>query len=309
MEYCAFVEPQQGASYAELRDVAVAAERLGFHGFFRSDHYLKMGGHTDGRPGPTDAWTSLAAIAVETSTIRLGTLVSSATYRHPGVLAIQVANVDDISGGRAELGLGTGWFAAEHEAYGIPFPERRFDLLEEQLQIVPALWELDGDATFDFAGDHHTLRGAPARQRPTQERIPVIVGGGGPKRTPRLAARFATEYNRFAGHDDVAENFARVRAACEAEGRDPATLKLSAAVQVLCAEDDADLERRAAAIGTDAATHRANPNTATGTPAEVAEFVARYAELGASRVYLQFMDLRDLDHLELVAREVLPRLP
>lgn len=308
MEYCAFVEPQQGASHAELRAFALSAERLGFHGFFRSDHYLKMGAATDGMPGPTDAWTSLAALAALTSTIRLGTLVSSATYRHPGILAIQVANVDDISGGRAELGLGTGWFEAEHAAYGIPFPERRFGLLEEQLRIIPALWALEGDETLDFDGEHYRLRGAPARQRPVQRQLPIIVGGGGARRTPRLAARHATEYNIFLGPDAAGAKFDAVRAACEAEGRDPDSLRYSAAIQVLCATTEAELERRAAAIGTDAASHRADPNTATGSPAEVAATLARYAELGASRLYLQFLDLRDLDQLELVAREVLPQL-
>lgn len=309
MECCVFVEPQQGASHAELREFALTAERLGFHGFFRADHYLRMGSATDGLPGPTDAWTSLAAIAAETSTIRLGTLVSSATYRHPGILAIQVANVDDISEGRAELGLGAGWFEAEHAAYGIPFPEKRFGPLEEQLQIIPALWALADDETFDFEGEHYRLKGAPARQRPTQERIPLIVGGGGPRRTPQLAARYASEFNIFRGPDAASEKFDVVRAVCEEEGRDPATLRFSAAIQLLCAESEAELGRRARAIGTDAATHRANPDTATGTPDEVAETIARYAGLGASRVYLQFMDLRDLDHLELVARAVLPRLP
>lgn len=303
MEYCVFVEPQQGASYVELRDFAVAAERLGFHGFFRSDHYLAMSG--DGLPGPSDAWTTLAALAVETSTIRLGTLVSSVTYRHPGILAIQVANVDQISGGRAELGLGAGWFEAEHTAYGIPFPAKRFDLLEEQLQIVSGLWELADEETFDFAGRHYTLAGAPARQRPVQEQLPIIVGGSGPVRTPQLAARYASEFNSFRGPVTAAERFDVVRSVCEQEGRDPATLRFSAAIPVLVGTDQAELERRANRIGTTVERHRDNPDTATGSPAEVADLVARYAESGASRVYLQLMDSSDLGQLEQLAGALL----
>jgi len=307
MEYCVFVEPQQGASYAELSAFAQAAERLGFHGFFRSDHYLTMGG--SGLPGPTDAWTSLAALAVETSTIRLGTLVSSATYRQPGILAIQVANVDEISGGRVELGLGAGWYEKEHRAYGIPFPDNRFGPLEEQLQILPGLWGISGDETYSFAGETYTLTDAPARQRPAQGRIPLIVGGGGPTRTPRLAAQYATEFNSFRGPVGAGERFDVVRAACERVGRDPSSLRYSAAIQTVVGANEAEVERRAARVGKTAAEHRANPDTATGTPSEVAATLAAYAALETARVYIQLMDMRDLDQLELLAAEVLPQLP
>jgi F420-dependent oxidoreductase-like protein len=184
-----FTEPQQGASYDTQLAVAKAAETLGFSAFFRSDHYLAMGG--DGLPGPTDAWTTLAGLARETSTIRLGTLVSSATFRHPGVLAIQVAQVDQMSGGRVELGLGTGWFAAEHAAYGIPFPDKRFGMLTEQLEILTGLWGTPVGETFSHSGEHYTLTDSPALPKPAQARIPIVVGGGGPRRTPALAARFA----------------------------------------------------------------------------------------------------------------------
>ena len=191
MEFCTFTEPQQGASYDDQLAFAQTAERLGFDGFFRSDHYLHMG-DGDGLPGPTDAWTTIAGLARETSRIRLGTLVSSVTYRVPGLLAIQVAQVDAMSGGRVELGLGTGWFGREHEAYGIPFPAKRFDLLEEQLEVVTGLWATPVGETYSFAGAHYRLTDAPALPKPVQSRVPVIVGGGGPKRTPELAARFAT---------------------------------------------------------------------------------------------------------------------
>src|SRR5690554_4955256 len=207
MDLRIFVEPQQGASYGDQLALAQHAERLGFSGFFRSDHYLRMGDGDPG-PGPTDAWTTLAGLARETSRIRLGTLVSSATFRHPGVLAIQVAQVDDMSGGRVELGLGAGWFAAEHEAYGIPFPQRRFGLLTEQLEVVTGLWRTPVGERFDHAGEHYALTDSPALAKPVQRvavgpdgrlgespGVPIIVGGLGPRRTPALAARFAAEYN------------------------------------------------------------------------------------------------------------------
>src|SRR3954471_14430069 len=157
-----FTEPQQGATYDDLLRVARAAEDLGFSGFFRSDHYLHMGG--DGGPGPTDAWTTLAGLARETSRIRLGTLVTSATFRLPGPLAIQVAGVDQMSGGRVELGLGAGWYEAEHAAYGIPFAEtrERFDVLEEQLAVITGLWGTGPGDRFSHAGDHYTVTDSPA---------------------------------------------------------------------------------------------------------------------------------------------------
>lgn len=308
MEYCLFTEPQQGFSYDDQLAFAQSAERHGLDGFFRSDHYLRMG-EGDPRPGPTDAWTTLAGLARETSRIRLGTLVSSVTYRVPSILAIQVAQVDAMSSGRAELGLGTGWFEREHEAYGIPFPPKRFDLLEEQLQIVTGLWATPDAETFTFQGEHHRLDAAPALPKPVQSRVPVIVGGGGPKRTPALAARYATEFNiGFVAEDVVAEKFAVVRAACEAIDRDPATLKLSVALPTIVGRDDAEIERRAAAIGRTRSEFDDGANI-VGTPEQVAEKVERLRALGAERVYFQLMDLRDVEHADLVGAEVLPLLP
>jgi F420-dependent oxidoreductase-like protein len=304
MELCIFTEPQQGMSFDEQLAQAQATERLGFDGWFRSDHYLRMGGGSP-LPGPTDAWTTLAGLARETSRIRLGTLVSSATFRHPSVLAIQVAQVDAMSGGRVEFGLGTGWFAEEHRAYGIPFPDRRFELLEEQLEVVTGLWSTPVGETFSFSGRHYELDAAPALPKPVQSRMPVIVGGGGPSRTPAIAARFATEYNRgFVSEDEIAAAFARVRAACEAAGRDPATLRLSVALPTVIATDDATYRRRLAAIDADPATF-ADVNVA-GTPEQAVEKLHRLRALGADRVYLQLVDVRDLDHLELVGADVLP---
>ncbi|KRB36467.1 LLM class F420-dependent oxidoreductase [Microbacterium sp. Root180] len=308
MEYCVFTEPQQGASYDHQLAFAQTAERVGFDGFFRSDHYLRMGAG-DPLPGPTDAWTTLAGLARETSRIRLGTLVSSVTYRQPGVLAIQVAQVDAMSGGRVELGLGTGWFEREHRAYGIPFPAKRFDLLEEQLAIVTGLWGTPADATFGYEGAHYQLTDAPPLPRPVQSRVPVVVGGGGPRRTPELAARFATEFNiGFRPEREIAEKFAGVRAACERIGRDPATLKLSVALTTLAGANQAELERRAARLGDTVDEMRDGVNIVGGRD-EIVDKVERLAELGAGRIYLQLLDLQDVDQVEYLGADVLPHLP
>lgn len=271
MQLRIFTEPQQGASYDQLLAVAQRAEQLGFDAFFRSDHYLKMG-QVDGLPGPTDAWITLAGLARDTSTIRLGTLVTPVTFRHPGPLAIAVAQVDQMSGGRVELGLGTGWFDAEHDAYGLTFPPigERFALLEEQLAIISGLWETPMGQTFDFTGKHYTVRDSPALPKPVQQpRPPIVIGGGGPTRTPRVAARYADEFNRFSGVEDSRRQFERVSAACEAIGRDPASMRFSVAQTVVCGQDEAEVARRATAIGSDPS--RARRNGLAGTPAEIVE--------------------------------------
>jgi F420-dependent oxidoreductase-like protein len=310
MELRIFTEPQQGATYDDLLAVASTAEELGFGAFFRSDHYLAMGG--DGLPGPTDAWTTLAGLARETRSIRLGTLVTSATFRLPGPLAIQVAQVDQMSGGRVELGLGAGWFADEHAAYGIPFPAtgERFDRLEEQLEVVTGLWSTDGG--YEFSGTHYQVKDSPGLPKPTQRNgrrggVPVIIGGHGKKRTPALAAAYADEFNvPFASADDVATQFARVRAAVEEAGRPADSMTYSAALVVCVGADEGEVERRAAAIGREKDELR--ENGVAGTPDEAVAKLAAYAEVGVERVYLQVLDLGDLDHLRLVAAEVLPRV-
>lgn len=302
-----FTEPQQGATYDELLTVAQTAERLGFDAFFRSDHYLRIGPGDPG-PGSTDAWVTLAGLARETSTIRLGTLVTPATFRYPGALAISVAQVDRMSGGRVELGLGTGWFDAEHTAYGIPFPPlgERFARFEEQLEILTGLWGTPVGETFSFEGAHYRLADSPALPKPEQSpRPPIIIGGTGAKRTPRLAARFADEYNvPFHTLDDSAAAFARVRQVCE-EGRER-PIVFSVAQTVAVGTGEAEIARRARAAGHELDALRANG--LAGTPAEVADKIGRFAELGVDRVYLQVMDLSDLDQLELIAAEVLPRV-
>ena len=304
-----FTEPQQGASYATLRRVATAAEDLGFDAFFRSDHYLKMG-DGNGEPGPTDAWATLAALAVETSRIRLGTLVTCATFRLPGPLAITVAQVDEMSGGRVEFGIGAGWFDGEHKAYGIPFPplKERFDRFEEQLAIITGLWEAPAGEKFSYDGAHYQVTDSPALPKPAQgAQLPVIIGGGGKVRTPALAARYADEFNAaFRSAEGAAELFGRVRTACSAIGRDPGAIDLSAAQVVCCGKDEAELSRRAAALGRDLAELR--DNGLAGTPSEVVEKIAAFAEAGATKLYLQVLDLDDLDHLELIASEVLPQV-
>jgi F420-dependent oxidoreductase-like protein len=309
MQLRIFTEPQQGASYETLLRVAKAAEDLGFDAFFRSDHYLKMG-DVSGLPGPTDAWVTLAALARETSRIRLGTLVSPATFRLPGPLAIIVAQVDQMSGGRVELGLGAGWYDAEHTAYGIPFPAvgERFSQFEEQLEIITGLWDVPDGGTFSFKGTYFTVADSPALPKPVQRpRPPLIVGGSGKRRVPRLAAKFADEYNvPFSSVEDTGAAFGRVRDACAAAGRHESSMIYSAAHVVCCGRTKAELDRRAAAIGRSVADLAGEG--LVGTPAEIVEKIGKFAQIGAEHIYLQVLDLSDLDHLELLASEVLPQV-
>ena len=306
MDLRIFTEPQQGASYEQLLAVAQATETLGFDGFFRSDHYLAIRA-ADGRQGPTDAWVTLAGLARETSRIRLGTLVTAATFRRPGSLAISVAQVDAMSGGRVELGLGAGWYEQEHVAYGIPFPPvgERFERLEEQLAVVTGLWSTPVGERFSYAGRHYTLVDSPALPKPQQARVPVIVGGVGPTRTPALAARYAAEFNlAFRPLSLFVRQRDRVRAACGSLGRDPDELVYSVALTVCCGRDEAEVARRAEAIGRAPAELR--EHGAAGRPEEVLATLARFAEAGAARTYLQVLDVDDLDHLALLAEQVLP---
>jgi F420-dependent oxidoreductase-like protein len=304
-----FTEPQQGATYDQLLRLARAAQDAGYDGFFRSDHYLSMGSG-GGAPGPTDAWVTLAGLARETSRIRLGTLVTAATFRLPGPLAVAVAQVDAMSGGRIELGIGAGWYEAEHAAYGIPFPPlaERFDRLAEQLAVITGRWDTPEGERFSYAGKHYRLQDSPALPKPVQRpHPPIIIGGGGPRRTPALAARYADEFNAaFASVADVRARFDRVAAACEESGRDPKSLRWSAALVLCCGRDEAEFRRRAAAIGRQPDELR--EHGVAGTPAECVAALGRYAEVGVERVYLQTLDLDDLDHIELVAADVASQL-
>ncbi len=302
-----FTEPQQGATYDTLLAVAQRAEALGFGAFFRSDHYLKMG-EVSGLPGPTDAWITLAGLARDTSTIRLGTLVTPVTFRFPGPLAISVAQVDQMSGGRVELGLGAGWYEQEHTAYAIPFPGlgARFDDLTDQLAIVDGLWRTPIGETFTYTGTVHSVVDSPALPKPAQARLPIVMGGGGKHRTPKLAARYASEFNTpFVPLDFFTKQCDRVRAACDDVGRtDP--MVYSAALIVCAGRDEAEVARRAAAIGREPGELR--QNGAAGTVDEVAATLRRWADAGAERIYLQVLDLDDLDHLDLIAHEIAPLL-
>jgi F420-dependent oxidoreductase-like protein len=306
-DICVFTEPQQGASYDTLLAVARHAEALGFGGFFRSDHYLKMGG-VSGLPGPTDAWVTLGALARETTTIRLGTLVSPVTFRSPGLLAISVAQVDQMSGGRIELGIGAGWYAAEHAAYGFDFPDTgaRFDSLTDQLAIIDGLWNTAPGETFSYTGKAHSVTDSPGLPKPVQSPLPIIIGGGGPKRTPALAARYASEFNvSFHPLDDFVACKRRVEAACVAIGRtDP--MRYSQGMVVCAGASEAEVVRRAAAIGQSPADLR--NNGAAGSADQVATTIRTFVDAGAERIYLQVLDLSDLDHLDFIASGVVPLL-
>lgn len=299
------MEPRHGASYAEILALALAVEEAGFDAFFRSDHLFGVDPE-DRAYRPTDCWTTLGGLARDTERVRLGALMGAATFRHPGLLATIVASVDDMSGGRVELGLGTGWYEREHAAFGFPFPGtgERFDRFEEQLAIIKGLWTVpEGDEDgFSFHGEHYRLEGNHSPPRPVQSpHPPILVGGTGPRRTPAIAARHATEFNTALG-GDLRERFATFTRACEAIGRDPAEPGRSSVLPVACGATPAEVERRGAVIGSEFMRE----NAAIGSPALVAERIAALGEIGADTVYLHIYDIHDLDHIALLGAEVLP---
>lgn len=305
-------EPQQGATHRELARLARHAEECGFEAFFRSDHLMHVG-PVDPGVGSSDAWLTLAALAAQTSRIRLGTIVSPVTFRSPGHLAIIVAQVDEISGGRVELGIGAGWYEAEHLAYGIPFPPRaeRFERWEEQLKIITGLWTTPAGEKFGYEGKHYRIVDSPALPKPTQApHPPIIVGGRGPKKTPRMAALYADEYNvAFAPLDLAAHHIGLAREACEmydraGTGRGP--LRFSLMHRICCGRNDEELARRAASFG--ATVEQVAERGILGTPEEVAKQLTAYKAVGVERFLLQVLDYADLDHLDLLASEVFPLL-
>lgn len=302
-----FTEPQQGASYDQILAVARTAEECGFDAFFRSDHFLRMGDAT-GLPAYTDAWTTLAALARDTQSIRLGALVTPVTFRAIGTFPAIVAQVDHMSRGRLEVGLGAGWYKEEHDAYGLPFPpvRARYDLLEDQLGILQGVWSTPPEEELHFAGRTCSVHLQAGPLRPFQQpHPPVILGGGGGLRNARLAATFASEFNApFMPLEQVKAVHGSVRRRCEAMGRDPAELVWSVAQVLCCGRSEAELARRAHAIGRDVGELR--ENGLAGAPQEVLDKIATFAEAGVQRFYLQVLDLSDLDHLRLVAEEVLP---
>jgi F420-dependent oxidoreductase-like protein len=307
MDLRIFIEPQQGASYEDQLSVARTAEDAGFGAFFRSDHYLKMGS-VDGMPGPSDSWVTLGGIARETTSIRLGTMVTSATFRLPGPLAITVAQVDLMSGGRVELGLGAGWYEAEHDAYAIPFPDMadRFARLEEQVEIIVGLWDTPIGSTYSFEGEHYAVSNSPGLPKPAQTpHPPVIIGGAAKTRSARLAARFADEYNTgFVDPEEAGMRVGRLRSACESDERDPDSLIYSIAVTICCGADRAEVERRASAIGRQPG--KWGDSDVGGTVEEVIDRLHDYAAAGIERAYLQVLDIHDLDHIRLLADRVAP---
>ncbi|MDX2528658.1 LLM class F420-dependent oxidoreductase [Streptomyces europaeiscabiei] len=309
MELRVFTEPYHGATYGDLLRAARHAEACGFDGFFVADHYHPMH-FGDGLPGPTDAWTTLAGLARETSAIRLGTLMTSATFRHPGPLAVTAAQVDAMSGGRIELGFGAGWFGLDHSAYGIPFPApaERFERMEEQLQILTGLWTTPPGERFSFEGRHYRLTDSPALPKPAQRpRIPLIIGGRGPRRTPALAARHADEFNLpFTGLEQSARLYAGARAA-RARVPDRPPLTLSVALGIACGRTEPEIATRLTVLHEQSRLPPEEP--LHGSPARITEQLGAYAELGVTRIYVRLRDLTDLTHLDLLMSEVAPQLP
>jgi F420-dependent oxidoreductase-like protein len=299
------LEPHHGATYAQILALARATEEAGFDAFFRSDHYLGIDpGDTGYRP--TDSWTTLAGLAVQTERVRLGTLMTASTYRRPGPLAIAVATVDAMSGGRVELGIGAAWYEREHRFFGIPFPPlgERFDRLAEQLDIITGLWGTKPGDTFSYHGRHYQLHECASIPRPAGS-IPIIIGGAGPRRTPALAARFAAEFNSGMS-DGLAERFANFRRICAASGRDPAGVRLSTTLPVCCGVTRADAGRRAAALGEDGL--RMLRMGITGDPGDIVRRLEELRAAGADTVYFHLYDVADTEHVRLLGSEVLPRL-
>lgn len=300
------LEPRYGASYDEILAVAKATEEAGFDAFFRSDHYLGIdAGDTD--LAPTDSWTTIGGLARETAGVRLGTLMTAATFRHPGPLAIAVATADAMSGGRVELGLGAGWYAREHASFGIPFPGtgERFDRMEEILAIVTGLWTTPPGERFSFAGRFWTLEECANFPRAAQRPRPrIVIGGVGRRRTPLLAARYADEFNAALSPNDD-EVIANFRTICEEVGRDPASVELSTVVPVSCGRTRAEAEARAERLGE--AGQRLLSAGVVGLGDEVLRRVEAAAKLGIGTVYFHVYD-KDPGHVRVLGEEVLARL-
>jgi F420-dependent oxidoreductase-like protein len=313
MRYALMTEPQQGLTYDELLAIVRTAEEAGFEAFFRSDHYASFPGES-GLP-TTDAWATLAGLARETSTIRLGVLVSPVTFRIPGNLAKVIQTVDEMAGGRIEAGFGAGWNDEEHAQLGIPFPElgERYDMLEEQMAIIHGLWtEPDG---WSFDGSHWQVRGSRRHgeiARGGRRHPHILFGGKGLPRLAALTARYGDEFNlNSATPDDAPAAYARVREACRAIGRDPESVTYSAMTGVLVAETEADLRARVAdllgALGqSDADGERwlaeRRRRWVMGTPDEAHERVRTLEKQGTERIMLQDFLPRDLEHVRLIGR-------
>jgi F420-dependent oxidoreductase-like protein len=313
MQLCLMIEGQEGVSWPQWVALAQACEEHGIPSLFRSDHYMNLDGQHPER-GSLDAWATLTALAAVTSTLRLGTMVSPATFRHPSELAKVVVTADQVSGGRIDLGLGAGWHEREHEAYGFPFADTRtrMDVLEEQLQIVLGTWSSTPDAPFTFTGDHYTLRDLDAQPGPVQRpHPPLIMGGSGGPRSARMAAQYADEYNTpFPSLDDVRSRKAAVDSACEAAGRDP--LPFSIMTGLLVGADAAELrgraERLAERIGQTADGLLSEPPPAwiVGTVEEAIAQLGALRDAGVHRVMCQNLLHDDLDVPGIIGERLAP---
>jgi len=315
MDVCLMIEGQEGVSWDQWIALARACEANGFAGLFRSDHYVSFGHPAEW--GSLDAWATLAALGPVTDRIRLGTLVSPASFRHPSVLAKSVVTADFTSDGRVELGMGAGWFEGEHRAYGFPFltDRERFDVLEEQIEIVHRLWDRD-EGEVNFEGRHYRLEGCHALPKPLQDpHPPLILGGGAGPRGARLAARWADEYNTFSADPaECRKRHDRVSQACEAAGRDPASVRFSIMTGTLVGSDEPELLSRASRLmaqrneeGDPAAfVEDWKQKRTAGTPGEVLDRLAAFAGAGASRVMLQHLLHDDLEAVELIGGEIIP---
>lgn len=307
-ELAVLLEPRHGARYEQILAMARTAEASGLDAFFRSDHYLGVD-PADPDYRVTDSWITLAGLARETQRIRLGTLTTAGTFRHPGVLAVTVSTANAMSGGRIELGLGTGWYEQEHTQFGIPFPQvkERFDRLEEQLEILTGLWRQPAGQPYSFNGEHFQLEAntaLPGKYGPTK----LIVGGMGPRRTPSLAARYADEFNAaFAPLPQARQRFTHVRALCEQAGRDPATLMTSIVIPRVCVgRDAAEVAHRRERLGPPIG--EIPDQGLAGTPEQAAAQLAEWVAIGTDRIYIHLLDVDDLDHIELLGRELRPLL-
>ena len=306
------VEGQEGVSWEDWRALAGVAERRGFDGLYTSDHYLSESPES-GR-GAFDAWGITCALAAITTRVRLGTLVSPATFRHPSVLAKLAVTADHVSGGRVDLGLGAGWFEAEHRAYGFPFPSRRMRMLEEQVEIVRRSW---GEDRFSFRGEHYEIAGLDARPKPVG-RPRLVIGGEGRQRSLALAARWADEYNSpLPAEGEIRNRRTRLEEAFRRAGRDPTTARFSVMAPVLAGVDRGELERRAVAVarfqGADdrdpAACLARLPGTwVVGTPEQIIARLRTLAALGVDRAMLEPTLHTDIPMLELIGSEVIPAL-
>jgi F420-dependent oxidoreductase-like protein len=313
MRVCLMIEGQEDVTWPQWQALAAACEEHGFEGLFRSDHYLSVEGRDE--RGSLDAWTTLGALAAVTSRIRLGTLVSPATFRHPSVLAKAAVTVDHVSGGRVELGLGAGWLEAEHRAYGFPFADlrTRMDVMAEQLEIIARSW---GEEPFSFDGEHYRVEELDALPNPLQQpRPPIILGGRAGPRALALAAHWADEYNTFsASPDEVGERHDAFKRAWADAGRDPEAFRFSVMASVLVGADEADLRGRAGRLAerrgqdVDSLLDGLRGFGVVGTIGEAAERLRELERAGAQRVMLQHHLHDDLDAVELIGRELIPRV-